>query len=129
MLALRLIYCHRCPRHSLLVDNHGHSAGAVLSLAAENPDGLGIVDHDGEDGDLLLGGTGSNWHEAGPDASNGAVDLGDGSAGVVKVGLGDSVVASPELELNHGSDSSLDVVGVVLESRLTGHTGHGILAN
>lgn len=101
----------------------------MLGLAAENPDGLGVIDHDGEDGDLVLGGASSNRHEAGPDTSDRAVDLGNGRAGMVKVGLGDSVVAGPELELNHGSGSSLDVVGVVLESGLTGHTGHGVLTN
>lgn len=101
----------------------------MLALAAVDPDRLGVVDHDGEDGDLLLGGPGSNGHVAGPDAGDGAVDLVDGRARVVKVGLRDGVVAGPELELDHGPRSSLDVVRVVLESGLTGHTSHGVLAN
>lgn len=101
----------------------------MLGLAAEDPDGLGVVDHDGEDGDLVLGGPGSNGHEAGPDAGNGAVDLVNRRARVVKVGLGDGVVTGPELELDHGPRSSLDVVGVVLEGRLTGHASHGVLAH
>lgn len=101
----------------------------MLALAAEDPDGLGVVDLDGEDGDLLLGGASSNGHEAGPDAGNRAVDLGNRRARVVKVGLCDGVVASPELELDHGTGSSLDVVWEVLDGRLADHTGHGVLTN
>lgn len=101
----------------------------MLALTAKDPDRLGIVDHDGEDGDLLLGGASSHGHEAGPDAGNRAVDLGNGRARVVKVGLCDGVVASPELELDHGTGSSLDVVREVLDGGLADHTGHGVLAN
>lgn len=101
----------------------------MLALTAEDPDRLGVVDLNGENGDLLLGSAGGHGHEAGPDASNRAVDLGNRRARVVKVGLCDGVVTSPELELDHGTGSSLDVVRVVLGGRLTSHTSHGVLTN
>lgn len=101
----------------------------MLALTAEDPDRLSVVDLDGEDGDLLLVGASSNGHEAGPDAGNRAVDLGNGRTRVIKVGLCDGVVASPELELDHGTGSSLDVVRVVLGGRLSSHTSHGVLTN
>lgn len=101
----------------------------MLALTAENPDGLGVVDLDGENGNLLLGSAGSNGHEAGPDARNRTVDLGNWRARVVEVRLCDGVIASPELELDHGTGSSLDVVRVVLDGRLTSHTSHGVLTN
>ena len=75
-----------------LIDDHDHALLAVAGLAAEEPDGFGVVDHDGEDGDLAVGGV--DGHEAGFDHGAGGrgVGLGKGDAGRVKGGLGDGVV-------------------------------------
>lgn len=96
------------------------------ALTAVKPHGLGVVDHDGEDGNLALGFAGSCGLETGKDALLGGVAHCDGDARVVKSRLGDGMVASPELELHHGSCLSLDLLGPVLEAGLL---VHGVLAD
>lgn len=108
----------------VLVDDHGHTLGAVRSLAAEEPEGLGVVDHDGENGDVVL--VGRDGHEGGEDSGLGGVDVVDGLARVVKVRLGQTVIAVEELELNHGTGLGLDLLGP--ESR-TGLAVDGVLAD
>lgn len=54
-------------------------------LAAEQPEGFGVVDHDGEDGDLALGNAGGGRLERGVDTGNAGVDGGDGDTRIVKV--------------------------------------------
>ena len=93
----------------VLVDDHSHTLGAVRSLAAEKPQGLGVVDHDGEYGKVIL--VGGNRHEGGEDSRLGRVDVVDGFTRMVKVGLGHTVIAVQELELNHGTGLSLDLLG------------------
>ena len=97
----------------LLVDDHGHAVLAVLALAAVQPDRPGVVDHDGEDGDLAHGQAGSDGLEARVDSGDARVDRRDGRAGLLKRRLGDGVVSSAELELNHGANGGCDLLGRV----------------
>lgn len=96
------------------------------SLAAEQPDGLGVVDHDGEDGDLTHGCAGGDRLEGGEDAGGARVDAGDGNAWVVEVGLSDGVVAGPELELDHAAGLGFNLAGEELQ---TGLVFAGVLSN
>lgn len=78
-----------------LIDDHDHALGAVVDgglLAAEQPDGLGVVDSNGEDGSLGVGLGGG--HEAGFDhgRGGGGVGLAERDAGGVEGGLGDGVI-------------------------------------
>ena len=50
--------------YSLLVDDQRHSALAMLSLAAVQPHGVGVVNHDGEGGDHALSLAGVDGLEA-----------------------------------------------------------------
>lgn len=87
----------------------------MLALGAVEPHGRGGVDHDGEDGDLALGGRCGDGLVARVDALCRGVDVGDGDARVVKGGLDDGVVAAAELELDHGADGRVDLLGEELE--------------
>lgn len=100
----------------LLIDDQGHALFAVGALAAEEPHRLGVVDHDGKDGNLALGYTGGDGLVRREDTQGAGVDLLDGLARVVEVGLGDGVVTSKELELDHGARLSLDLLGPELEA-------------
>ena len=72
----------------LRVDDAHHAQLAVHALRAVVPDGLGVVDEDGEDGgEDAVGG-----HKAGEDALYGGHDVLDGCAGVGEGGLDDGVV-------------------------------------
>lgn len=95
----------------VLVDDHDHTALAVTALGAVEPDGAGVVDHDAVDGDLtrLHGVHGGDV--ASVDTDGRSVNGRDGSAGLVEGGLGDGVVSSHELELDHGADGGGDLVG------------------
>lgn len=88
----------------------------MRSLAAVEPDGLGIVNHDGEYGELVLGSAGSDRLKAREDALDSGVDLADGLAGVVKVRLRDGVITGKELKLDHGTGLGLDLLGPELEA-------------
>lgn len=103
-------------RDILLVDNQGHALFAVGALTAEEPHGLGVVDHDCEDGNLVLGGTGGDGLVRREDAQGAGVDLLDGLARVIEIRLGNGVVASKELELDHGARLGLDLLGPELEA-------------
>jgi hypothetical protein len=97
---------------SVLVDNHGHAVLAVRASAAEEPQRPGVVDHDGESGNLAHGRAGRNVLEAGPDGGASAVGSGDGGkASLVEAGLSDGVSSSPELELDHGAGCGSDSIG------------------
>ncbi len=86
----------------------------MRTLRTVQPHGLLVVDHDGEDGNLVLGGAGSGRLERRvDDRAVAALEL---NAGVVKVGLGDCVIAGPELELDHGAGLGLDVLWPELEA-------------
>lgn len=99
----------------LLVNDHHHTVLAVLALGAVQPHGGGALDLDGEDGDLALGGGGGDGLVSGVDALGGGVDVLDGDARVVEGGLDNGVVAAAELELDHGADGGVDLVGEELE--------------
>lgn len=88
----------------------------MRALAAVEPQGLGVVDENGVDGHLAEVAALLSRHEAGLDSSDGGAvgGLGDGHAGLVKVGLGDGVVAGPELELDHAAGGGCDLLGPVL---------------
>lgn len=90
----------------------------MLSLAAVQPHGLGVVDHDCEDGDHAHGLARVDGLEARVDALDAGVDVGDGDTSVVKGRLGDGVVAGPELELHHGTGLSGDLFRPELETGL-----------
>lgn len=90
----------------------------MLALAAVQPDGLGILDHDGVDGDHAVSLASVYGLESGVDALDAGVDIGDGYASIVEGGLSDGVVASPELELHHSTRLGLDLVGPELEASL-----------
>lgn len=113
-------------RNLLFIDDQGHALFAVRTLAAEEPHRLGVVDHDGEDGNLALGNAGGDGLVRREDAQGAGVDLLDGLARVVKVGLGDGVVASEKLELDHGARLGLDLLGPKLEA---GGVVDGVAAN
>lgn len=87
----------------------------MLALAAEHPHGLGVVNHDSVDRDHAHVCAGLNRLEARVHALHAGVDVGDGHAGVVEVGLSDGVVTGPELELNHGSRLGGDLIGPELD--------------
>lgn len=88
------------------------------ALAAEQPDGLGVVDHDGEDRDLAHGDAGGNGLEGREDAGGAGVDAGDGDAWVVEVGLSDGMVTGPELELDHAAGLGFNLAGEELQTGL-----------
>lgn len=90
----------------------------MRSLAAEDPDRLGVLDHDGEDGQLALIRASLYGLETRLESSATRGALGQRLARVVKVGLRDSMVAVQELELDHGAGLGGDLLGVVLEARL-----------
>lgn len=75
-----------------LVNHHDHSLLAMAGLSTEDPDGLGIVDRDGEDWVCTIGL--GNGHEAGFDHSGGSggVGLGEGNTGGVEGRLSHCVV-------------------------------------
>lgn len=75
-----------------LVDNHDHALLTVTSLAAEDPDGLGVVDLDGEDRMLgvgLRGGLEAGFYHGG---GGGGICLRKRDAGGIEGGLGYGVV-------------------------------------
>lgn len=86
------------------------------ALAAEEPHGLGIVHHDSKDGNLALGCAGGDGLVCREDALGAGVDFIDGRARMIEVGLGEGVVTSKELELNHCSDLSFDLFRPKLEA-------------
>lgn len=88
----------------------------MLTGCAVEPQRCSVVDHDGVSGDLELGSAGLDGHRARVDTGDATVDLVDGRADVVEVGLGDGVCAGPELELDHVTGSGLDLLGPVLEA-------------
>lgn len=98
----------------------------MRALATVNPDGLGVVDLDGEDWELALGLASSDGLEARGKVLLAGIGLVERDARVVEVGLGDGVVASKELELNHGAGLSGDLLGEVLEGNLA---INGVLAD
>ena len=73
-----------------------HTLGAIV------PDGLGVVDEDGED----RGGDTGGGLEAGEDAFDGGHDVVDGDAGVGEGGLDDGVVLAGRLAGRRGSSSN-----------------------
>jgi len=79
-----------------------------VGLSAVDPDWLGVVDHDGEDGEL--GGADSNGHESRLDACDIRHHLANWFTWLVESGLGDSVVLDVELKLNHAARSSSDLI-------------------
>ena len=94
----------------------------MLALRAVEPDRRRAVDHHGV-----------GWHlgcphrhglEAGEEARGVRHDVVDGNARLGEGGLGDGVVASHELELDHVAHGGLDVVGAELEHLARG-VGHG----
>jgi len=116
-----LWYGNGCGRsNSLLVDDHNHAILAVLALGAVQPDGLGVINHDGVSGyhARLLGRSGGlvAGVEAGDVGHHGA----DGSAGLVESRLCHGVVACNELELHHLARAGLDVVWRVHEGVVGG---------
>lgn len=90
----------------------------MRSLAAEDPDGLGVLDHDGEYGQLALVGASLDRLESRLESRAARCALGQRLARVVEVGLRDGVVAVEELELDHGAGLGCDLLGVVLETGL-----------
>lgn len=78
---------------------------------AVQPDGVGVVDTNGVDGDLSHGGASRERNEAGMDAGHVLHGLADGLARVVEGRLGNGVVATHEHELNHVASTSGDLVG------------------
>jgi hypothetical protein len=109
--------------HILLVDHHVHAFLAMHSLRTVDPDGGGIVDLDGVCSGIS--GARSNEHEAREEAGDIAVH-GDRLAWLVEGGLGDGVVASGELELNHITCVGLDVVGRELDRAGLGAYGDDV---
>lgn len=104
--------------YSRFVDNHGHTLHAVRALATVHPDGLSIIDLDGKDRKLALGFTSGDRLEARGKVLLAGVGFVHRNARVVKVGLCDGVVATKELELNHGAGLSSDLLREVLEGNL-----------
>lgn len=77
-------------KQDLRVDHTSHATLAVTASGAVEPDGVGILDGDGEEG-LHEGGS-LNGHEAGEETSRVAGARADGRARAVKAGLSDRVV-------------------------------------
>ena len=92
----------------------------MLALGAVDPEGVRVVDHDGEDGDLAHGLAGGDGLVARVDSEDALVDGRDGQARVVKVGLRHRVVAAAELELDHGADGGGDLLRRELERAVGG---------
>lgn len=95
----------------LFVDDHRHAALAVLSLAAEEPHGLLVLDGDCVSRNHALGHASRDRHVARVDTFNAGVDISNWHARVVKSRLCDCVVSCPELELHHGSWFGCDLLG------------------
>jgi hypothetical protein len=100
----------------LFVDDHRHTALAVLSLAAEEPHGLLVLDGDGVGRNHALGHAGGDRHVARVDALDARVDIPDWHTRVVESRLCDCVVSCPELELDHGTGFSCNLLGPELEA-------------
>lgn len=90
----------------------------MRTLAAVEPQGLGVVDHDGKDRDFAFILASGNGHKRREDTGFGRVDLVERLAGVIKVGLRHGVVAVEELELHHGAGLGGDLLRPVLEASL-----------
>ena len=76
-------------REDIRVYHSNHAGLTVVTLRAVEPDGCGVVDHDGIDGHLSAGFDG---HEAGEEAGNIGLVVHDGLARLAEGGLHDGVV-------------------------------------
>jgi hypothetical protein len=94
--------------NSLLVDDHGHSALAVLGSRAVDPHGHVVGHSDHEGGNVLS--ARCDVRVSGEETGRVGV-LADGSARVVEVGLHNAVVAGAELELDHVARLGGDPIG------------------
>ena len=82
------------------------------ALGAVDPHGVRVGHVDSEDGHLVLSSAGGSWYKAGVETGGVGVH-GDRLARLVEGGLGDGVVASGKLELDHLADIDADVIGCV----------------
>lgn len=94
----------------------------MLPLAAEEPEGFVILDGDGVGRNHAHLGTRIYRLISRVDALDARVDVGDGNARVVKVGLCHGMVTGPELKLHHCSWFGCDIFRPELEaSSVVGH--------
>lgn len=98
----------------------------MAPLATVEPQRARIVDHDRVNRNVPIGHASINRHEARLDTPCSSTDSpigrrsvrdgGHGRAGAVKGGLGDGVVAGPELELHHGAGLGSEALGPELRA-------------
>lgn len=100
------------------VDGEDHSLLAVISLRAESPDWLGVLDGDPELR-KVLGHALGNGHVAREEAVGDTVGISDGAARVGKSRLGDGVVLATEGEADRIARVGGHRLGLELEDTIT----------
>ena len=106
-------------RNVLLVNNHGHSVLAMLSLRTIQPHGLCVVDHDSV---CRCHGCGRRHRHISRAETSDVAVLCDGRTWVIECRLGDGMICGCELELNHVPLRSNEVVRIVGQTAV--HASH-----